>query len=197
MAWGSQAQHMHACSQITACNAALQVCRNTSHWGPWQAVRGRCSKYRKEQQSCNAYFAAAVPSLAPTGSSLKQHTRKHSSSSSSTAQSALHHLGEGSGGNSATAHKRSLLSPLDAFHAPISSSSSSSSSNTVLEGSHLDQLAPQYVVSDVDGRPPVRPMLCGPGLVCTGDVQPTPYTCVKVRPPNMCYQVGCSQISNG
>jgi hypothetical protein len=35
----------------------------------------------------------------------------------------------------------------------------------------------------------VRPLLCGPGLVCTGNVQPMPNTCVKVRPPNTCYQV--------
>jgi hypothetical protein len=175
-----------ATSYLKACAAALQVCRNTSHWGPWQAVRGRCSKYRKKQQSCNAYFAAIVPSLPPDR--LKQHTRKHNSS---TAHAALHHHGGGIGSNFATAHKWALLSPLDAFHAPSSSSSSSSSSSNAFgAASSFDQLLPHYVVSEVDGRPPVRPMLCGPGLVCTGDVQPTPYTCVKVRPPNTCYQVG-------
>jgi hypothetical protein len=44
----------------------------------------------------------------------------------------------------------------------------------------LQGLTPQYVVSEKDGRPPARPLLCSPGLVCTGDVEPMPNTCVKV-----------------
>ena len=52
-----------------------------------------------------------------------------------------------------------------------------------------DNLNPQYVVDAHSGRPPQRPLLCGPGLVCTGDVEPMPNTCVKIRPPNTCYQV--------
>lgn len=44
----------------------------------------------------------------------------------------------------------------------------------------LQGLTPQYVVSGKDGRPPARPLLCTPGLVCTGDVEPMPNTCVKV-----------------
>ena len=39
------------------------------------------------------------------------------------------------------------------------------------------------------GRPPKRPLLCAPGLVCTGDTPPVPHTCVKARPANVCYQV--------
>uniref|UniRef100_A0A383W1N7 Sulfhydryl oxidase n=1 Tax=Tetradesmus obliquus TaxID=3088 RepID=A0A383W1N7_TETOB len=170
-----------------------QVCRNSSHWGPWQAVRGRCSKYRREQQSCNAYFAAIVPSLPP--SRLKQHSRTASSSSSSStadmeANGGVKHSGVGS--DLANVRWRSLLSPLEAFHAPGSSSishtNSGHSTEAVLGSSGFNQLLPHYAVSEEDGRPPMRPMLCGPGLVCTGDVQPMPNTCVKVRPPNTCYQ---------
>jgi hypothetical protein len=53
-----------------------------------------------------------------------------------------------------------------------------------------DDVFPHFVVDVEHGRPPVRPLLCGPGLVCTGDVNPMPNTCVKIRPPNICYQVG-------
>jgi len=44
-----------------------------------------------------------------------------------------------------------------------------------------------YVAGLHDARPPRRPMVCGPGLVCTGEVDPVQYTCVKARPPNVCY----------
>ena len=42
---------------------------------------------------------------------------------------------------------------------------------------------------DENGSVMNRPLLCAPDLVCTGDVEPTPYTCVKRRPANTCYQV--------
>jgi hypothetical protein len=53
------------------------------------------------------------------------------------------------------------------------------------EGNSL--YGPEYAVKE-SGRPFTRPLRCGPGLICTGDVEPTPYTCVKARPPNVCYQ---------
>lgn len=46
-----------------------------------------------------------------------------------------------------------------------------------------------YVVDPKTGAPPARPLLCGPGLVCTADSEPIPNTCVKARPPNVCYTV--------
>eukprot|EP00884_Botryococcus_braunii_P013073 jgi/Botrbrau1/21767/Bobra.43_1s0157.1 len=93
-----------------------ETCRGEDHWGPWYPMRGRCVKYRTEQQSCSVVWG---PSLSPEKS-------KH--------------------------------------------------------------IHPQYFVNPKTGRPPARPLVCGPGLVCTGEVEPIPYTCVKARPPNVCYQ---------
>ena len=42
---------------------------------------------------------------------------------------------------------------------------------------------------DENGSVMIRPLLCAPDLVCTGDVEPVPNTCVKRRPANTCYQV--------
>ena len=82
---------------------------------PWVTVRGRCEKYRKEQQSCVADIGT-------------------------------------------------------------------------LDGT----FGPHYVV-DARGRPPVAPLVCGPGLACTGpDFFVLPNTCVRVRPPRVCYQVLCA-----
>jgi hypothetical protein len=33
------------------------ICGSTRGWGPWTATRGRCAKYRTEQQSCTATIA--------------------------------------------------------------------------------------------------------------------------------------------
>jgi hypothetical protein len=86
------------------------VCSNSSSWGPFENVRGRCVPWRTDQQSCQ-------PELR--------------------------------------------------------------------EGNAL--FGPTYPVRD-NGNPFVRPLRCAPGLVCTGDVEPTPNTCVPVRPPNVCFQ---------
>lgn len=91
------------------------MCANRTDWGPWPAVRGRCVKYRKEQQSCRPFFGNPTQGVTRSGA--------------------------------------------------------------------------QYVVDPDTGRPPVRPMVCGPGLVCTGETEPTPYTCVKARPADVCYTV--------
>ena len=45
---------------------------------------------------------------------------------------------------------------------------------------------PEYAVRP-NGKPFSRPLRCRPDLVCTGDVEPLPHTCVKKRPPNVCY----------
>jgi hypothetical protein len=37
-----------------------QVCGGQSNWGPWFAVRGRCEKYRGEEESCNAQMATGA-----------------------------------------------------------------------------------------------------------------------------------------
>lgn len=88
-----------------------QTCGGQANWGPWLSVRGRCEKYRSEEQSCNAA------------------------------------LGGGGGG---------------AF-------------------------GPHYAAGE-DGRPPRAALLCGPGLACTGDFAPLPHTCVRARPPDVCFQ---------
>ena len=55
---------------------------------------------------------------------------------------------------------------------------------------YLESGDSHYVVDNQSGAPPTRPLLCGPGLVCTGETGPVKQTCVKVRPPGVCYQVG-------
>ena len=47
-------------------------------------------------------------------------------------------------------------------------------------------MGPQYALQ-ADGKPFHRPLRCRPDLVCTGDVGPTPHTCVQRRPPNVCF----------
>jgi hypothetical protein len=49
---------------------------------------------------------------------------------------------------------------------------------------------PHYAVDPDKGAPPSRPLMCAPGLVCTGDVQPVPHTCITARPRDTCYQAG-------
>ena len=88
------------------------MCGGVENWGPWLSVRGRCERFRGEEESCNAQLAFSSAAAA-------------------------------------------------AF-------------------------APQYVIG-TDGRPP-RPLVCGPGLACTGDFGPLPHTCVRARPPDVCYQ---------
>lgn len=95
-----------------------EVCDGKADWGPFVTARGRCVRYRQEQESCRPFLGGSRP-------------------------------GD---------KRRSALDP-------------------------------QYPVDPVTGRPPRRPMLCAPGLVCTGDTEPVPYTCVKERPPDVCYQV--------
>jgi hypothetical protein len=92
-----------------------QVCRNRTEWGPWPMARGRCVRYRREQQSCKVYWGGG--------------------------------------------------------------------------GAEDGGLSPQYVVEPATGRPPSRPLLCAPGLVCTGATEPVLFTCVKARPADVCYQV--------
>ena len=46
---------------------------------------------------------------------------------------------------------------------------------------------PHYVV-DGAGRPLRAGLVCGPGLACTRDFGPLPHTCVRARPPDVCYQ---------
>jgi hypothetical protein len=55
-------------------------------------------------------------------------------------------------------------------------------------------ITPHYAVDSQRGHPPTRPLLCAPGLVCTGDVEPVPHTCVKARPPDVCYQAGAAAL---
>lgn len=50
-----------------------------------------------------------------------------------------------------------------------------------------DLIGPSYPVME-NGHPFSRPLRCAPGLVCTGEVGPMPHTCVRVRPPNTCFQ---------
>lgn len=85
------------------------VCSQNASWGPWESMRGRCVRYREEQQSCQ-------------------------------------------------------------------------------EDIQVDHsiFGPQYATRP-DGRPFERAMRCRPDLVCTGDVEPTPHTCVKRRPADVCY----------
>lgn len=45
---------------------------------------------------------------------------------------------------------------------------------------------PNYPVRK-NGKPFARGLLCRPDLICTGDVGPFEHTCVKRRPPNVCY----------
>eukprot|EP00879_Flechtneria_rotunda_P016272 GHRR01017025.1.p1 GENE.GHRR01017025.1~~GHRR01017025.1.p1 ORF type:complete len:343 (+),score=87.96 GHRR01017025.1:947-1975(+) len=172
-----------------------QVCRNETHWGPWEAVRGRCSTFRQEQQSCNAYFAAANPDssafrLGDAVETAQPKQRVKSINSAAEWQSNIN-----------TRHKRSLLAPVNSYHtiAAVGQSGANQAASSQAGGGAVQaaadepapgfqsQLWPHYVVDD-DGRPPVRPQLCAPGLACTGDLEPTPNTCVKVRPPNVCYQ---------
>lgn len=63
------------------------------------------------------------------------------------------------------------------------------SCNAYFVGGSGSLLGPQYAVEADSGRPPKRPLLCAPGLACTGDVGPVPHTCVKERPRDTCYQV--------
>jgi len=46
---------------------------------------------------------------------------------------------------------------------------------------------PLYPLQE-NGKPYARPLRCAPGLICTGDVGPTPFTCVRKRPANVCFQ---------
>ncbi len=67
---------------------------NHTNWGPWKPVRGKCQAYRREQQSCNAYFAATEPGAALYG----QMPQEQSSGSSSTgSDSGSGRLSKGSG----------------------------------------------------------------------------------------------------
>lgn len=91
---------------------------------------------------------------------------------------------------------RRLLTPVDTYHSASGSVlqdamqlPAAAGMTTAVTAGGITQLVPHYVVDESHGRPPVRPQLCGPGLVCTGDVEPLPHTCVKVRPPNTCFQV--------
>lgn len=84
------------------------VCSRNTSWGPWQSMRGRCVRYRKEGESC-------------------------------------------------------------------------------LEALDTEPYGPLYPVRKDNGKSFGRAMLCHPDLICTGDVEPTPHTCVKRRPPNVCY----------
>jgi len=190
-------------------------------------VRGRCSKFRQEQQSCNAYFAALVPGkqvagaaaaadeasepgttyessagitehLPPTDTPDQQQQQQHGKKHHQHDSWPDHLL--------ASAHRRNLLththpaaaaaaagkgSGAGVFSGSTPSRRHSQQQQQGLEDGFLTQagswlshslhgLTPQYVVSERDGRPPARPLLCGPGLVCTGDVEPMPNTCVKV-----------------
>jgi hypothetical protein len=48
------------CAQLQLGNFSdlfQQVCGGQSNWGPWLSVRGRCEKYRGEEESCNAHLA--------------------------------------------------------------------------------------------------------------------------------------------
>lgn len=51
----------------------------------------------------------------------------------------------------------------------------------------INFMGPLYPVRKDSGKPFSRAMLCHPSLICTGDVEPTPHTCVKRRPANVCY----------
>lgn len=37
------------------------ICDSHAHWGPWTATRGRCAKYRQDQQSCTATLDPSFP----------------------------------------------------------------------------------------------------------------------------------------
>ena len=50
-----------------------------------------------------------------------------------------------------------------------------------------EKFGPNYAVRP-NGKLFNRPRRCRPDLVCTGDVEPQPHTCVKRRPKNVCYQ---------
>lgn len=51
----------------------------------------------------------------------------------------------------------------------------------------ISPYGPLYSVSADQGKLMTRPLLCRPDLICTGDAEPTPHTCVKRRPPNVCF----------
>jgi hypothetical protein len=210
----------------------LQVCRNQTHWGPWVPVRGRCSKFRNEQQSCNAYFAALVPGKHVAGvttpdesseeysndsnesnesSDITEHlpSSENSPEQQQQQQQQEQHQDSRVGDLLASAHRRHLLTNADIAAGAAAGVGAGTGlfswaglthrqqqqqqqQQQGLEKGHhaapggwashsLQGLTPQYVVSGKDGRPPARPLLCSPGLVCTGDVEPMPNTCVKVR----------------
>jgi hypothetical protein len=181
---------------------SLQVCRNITHYGPWLPVRGRCVPFRKAQQSCNAFFA---PVLRPLGTHRDLHTAPNPTGAPGQHAAAAnrrqllvasYHVGgtPKAGTNNPAAACREVQAHArhaqqDAAAEEAARSEFEPGMQQLQAGLGLD-LWPQYAVDVESGRPPTRPLLCGPGLVCTGESEPLPHTCVKARPPNVCYQVG-------
>ena len=166
-----------------------QVCANRSDWGPWTTTRGRVralrcgggggeeasrerEREREKGEKRPVFFLPPPPpteEFSPCTFSLNNFLSLFRSFSKIPTPQ-----------KQCVSYRKEQQSCSGSIWRPKSASKSSSSPSSLLR--------PQFAASTRDGRPPLRPLLCGPGLHCTGDAQPTPNTCVKARPSDICFQ---------
>ena len=161
-----------------------QVCSNRSDWGPWTTTRGRVrgrdsffvlGEGRRERKWKSFFLPPPPPTrVFPFLKQLLTPLLFLSFSLSKSPQPPSENKKQ------CVPYRKEQQSCSGSIWRPKPESKSSPSSSLLL--------SPQYAASTRDGRPPLRPLLCGPGLHCTGDAPPTPNTCVKARPSNVCFQ---------
>ena len=161
-----------------------QVCSNRSDWGPWTKTRGRVrgrdsffvlGEGRRERKWKSFFLPPPPPTrVFPFLKQLLTPLLFLSFSLSKSPQPPSENKKQ------CVPYRKEQQSCSGSIWRPKPESKSSPSSSLLL--------SPQYAASTRDGRPPLRPLLCGPGLHCTGDAPPTPNTCVKARPSNVCFQ---------
>lgn len=175
-----------------------RTCGGRDDWGPWLAVRGRCVKYRcgaeggrgerpraggliagalggrqrrRRRNGCVAGEPAACAAPTPQDCAVckRRPLGAHAHACVRAIARALRHAN-----NPQSPYRNARRRQLD------------QSCNAYIGGGSA---VPHYAVDPGTGSPPARPLLCAPGLVCTGEVQPVPHTCVRARPRDTCYQV--------